>query len=318
LVRWYPAVWRARYGVEFAALLAAEFAERPRCWRRTADVVRGGLAARLAAAGLGGHPLDPAAARRAGLAACVCSLATFAAVAAALWAQLAVGWQWAPPGSPAVAAAMTAMSAAMMLLACLALAGLGWLARAALRGPRGERRALARPAALVTAGALVLVVGGRHFGNGWPGTGGHWWPHQGVVPGGLAAFTWACTLWASSYWAHPAALASFPAAQIAWMVISPAALASLTAGLAGLVRRVPGRAGGRWPGWYGAGAAAGMALFLAGAGCWLAAGTQGPHGLFHTGAIDAAGLAVMAAALIVGGLALQQIRRARPAGAARR
>jgi hypothetical protein len=52
LLRWYPAAWRARYGDEFAELLAADLAERPRCWRRTADVVRCGLAARLGEAGL--------------------------------------------------------------------------------------------------------------------------------------------------------------------------------------------------------------------------------------------------------------------------
>ena len=39
LLRWYPRGWRARYGDEFAELLLAELAERPRGWRRTADVV---------------------------------------------------------------------------------------------------------------------------------------------------------------------------------------------------------------------------------------------------------------------------------------
>ena len=35
--------------------------------------------------------------------------------------------------------------------------------------------------------------------------------------------SWAGTLWISSYWAHPVALGSFPAGELAWMVISPAA-----------------------------------------------------------------------------------------------
>src|SRR5262249_12297330 len=38
LLRWYPAAWQARYGDEFTELLIAEFAERPRSWRRAADV----------------------------------------------------------------------------------------------------------------------------------------------------------------------------------------------------------------------------------------------------------------------------------------
>ena len=74
------------------------------------------------------------------------------------------------------------------------------------------------PAALVLTCAVIMFVGGRHFGNGWPGTGGH---RPGLVPGGIAAFSWASTLSVSSYWAHPGALAGFPAAELAWMAASP-------------------------------------------------------------------------------------------------
>jgi hypothetical protein len=94
------------------------------------------------------------------------------------------------------------------------------------------------------------------------------------------------------------------------MVASPAALLSLATGGVQLVRRLElsprvlafetgiGRA-----------AAAGMTAFLAGALCWVAQAGPGPRGLFRTGDIDAAGLAVMAAALATGWLA---ISRARP------
>ena len=58
------------------------------------------------------------------------------------------------------------------------------------------------------------------------------------MPGGVAAFGWALTLSVTSYWAHPAALLAFPAAELAWTAISPAALAGLAAGLARLVRRL--------------------------------------------------------------------------------
>ena len=52
---------------------------------------------------------------------------------------------------------------------------------------------LLRPLLLTVAGLGVLVVGTHHFANGWPGTGGHPWAHQGVVPGGVAAYAWAST-----------------------------------------------------------------------------------------------------------------------------
>ena len=57
LLRWYPASWRVRYGAEFTELLVADLAERPRCWRRTADVAVSGTLARLSQAGLGGQRL---------------------------------------------------------------------------------------------------------------------------------------------------------------------------------------------------------------------------------------------------------------------
>ena len=50
LLRWYPAAWRSRYGEEFAELLIADISERPRSRTRTADVVRGGIVARLGTA----------------------------------------------------------------------------------------------------------------------------------------------------------------------------------------------------------------------------------------------------------------------------
>ena len=48
LVRWYPKAWRLRYGEEFTQLLNADITERPHSWRRTLDVARRGVAARVA------------------------------------------------------------------------------------------------------------------------------------------------------------------------------------------------------------------------------------------------------------------------------
>lgn len=54
LLRFYPRVWRARYGEEFTQLLIDDISERPHSVTRTADVVRTGLLARLASTGLAG------------------------------------------------------------------------------------------------------------------------------------------------------------------------------------------------------------------------------------------------------------------------
>jgi hypothetical protein len=333
LLWWYPARWRDRYGAEFTELLVADLAERPRCWRRTADVAVSGALARLSQAGLGGQRLAAADQARASLAALGCALAVFLTAGTAVWSQLLVGWQWSPPGTRAAAVATVVMTGTLLFflaLAVLAAVPVGWqLARRGFMGRRGVARRRRVPAEsaipggsggssprastartrllLIAVSLLVLIIGGRHMANGWPGTGGHPWPQRGLVPGGVAAFGWAMTLSVTSYWAHPAALLAFPAAELAWMVISPAALAGLITGLAGLVRRLdlPPRLL-RYQAWLGALAAAGMAVFLAAAASWALAGPHGPGTLFRPGAIDVAALAAMALALVVGGQALRR------------
>jgi hypothetical protein len=300
LLRWYPPAWRARYGDEFTELLLAEFAERPRSWRRAGDVARGGLLARLTGAGLTGHELEPSQQVRAGLATAVCSLAAFLAFGIAMWAQLTVGWEWAAPSATATRIGMVAMSAAALLLTVFVVLAVLPLAVAAAGGiVRGQARHLHGPLLIAVAGAVVLAVGSNHFQNAWPGTGGHSWPQQGLVPGGVAAFSWAATLSVSSYWAHPAALAAFPAAEVAWMVVSPLALVALVVGVAGTIRRLdwsPRLL--RYEAWLVSAAAVGMAVFLAGGCCWVLAEGSRP-GLFHAGAIDVVSLAVMMLALFV-------------------
>ena len=191
LLRWYPKAWRSRYGEEFTELLISDIGERPRSRSRTADVIRGGMVARLADAGLCGCAPEAAAQVRASLASLACCAAVF----------------------------------------------LGF---------------------------------GRHFGNGWPGTGGHPWARQGLVPGGVAAFSWASTLSVSSFWAHPAALAAFPGAELAWMAVSPLAGACVVVGAATAVRRTelsPGVLGFETR--LGIAACITMAVFVAGCCAWI-------------------------------------------------
>ena len=323
LLRWYPRAWRERYGAEFAELLAADITERPHHLPRTLDLIGSGLVARLADAGLAGFPVrGPAGERQqaASLASLGACIAVFAIIGAALWSQLTIGWQWQAPAGTATTAGMVIMSAAMLALTAIAAtAVLPVAAVVAARILRGHRRArLAIPALVFAASVAILVIGGRHFGNGWPGTGGHPWAkgeltlagHQligrGLVPGGLAAFSWAVTLAVSTYWLHPAALAAFPAGELAWMAASPLALAAAIWAAATLVRRAPLPVRLlRFEARLAVAACAAMLAFFAGCGCWVASGGQGP---FHAGTIDAAGTAILAAALAVAG---QAARRAR-------
>jgi len=317
LLRWYPRAWRSRYGEEFTELLIADIGERPRSRSRTADVIRSGIAARLADAGLCGDAPQAAARVRASLASLACCAAVFLGFGGAMWSQLVIGWQWSEPDTAGVTVATFVMSGAMLAFAVLALlAALPVAWSVVSRLARGRPPGLLGPSLLVLAGLAIVVAGGRHFGNGWPGTGGHPWAGRGLVPGGVAAFSWASTLSVSSFWAHPAALAAFPAAELAWMALSPLAVAGVVAGAATVIRRTelsPGlldfeiRLGGA--------ACVTMAVFLGGCCAWIADRAPGPGNLFHAGAIDLAGVAVMIAILAVARQAARQAARHARAGA---
>jgi hypothetical protein len=296
LLRWYPRSWRDRYGEEFTELLLDELASRPRDWRRGADIALHGLLARLASAGLTSRE-QPA---PAGMAAMAGALAVFCTLGAAMLAQLATGWQWASPGSATVTAATVIMTLAA---ACVAVLGLGavvpvgWRVLAAFR--RRDPRVM-RPAAIAAACAAALVTGARHFQNGWPGTGGTGASHH-LVPGGMAAFSWASTLSVSSFWAHPALLARFPAAELTWMAVSPAAGIALLVAAAVTVRRLslPARLV-RYLTRLARLTTGSAVIFLCGAVIWLAGERAGAGaGLFRPGLVDGAELLVMGLALTV-------------------
>ena len=321
LLLWYPRPWRERYGEEFAELLVSDIAERPGSLARTLDVAKGGLLARLSGAGLAGaalavRPGDAAlaAARSRHAAASLGTLgaasAVFLIVGAAQWSQLLIGWVWAArrqqPGTPAALlaaernATLGTSAAIIALLAIGVLAALPVLATVAARlaapASAGQRTRLAVPAVTLIAALTALVIGGRSLENNWIGTGGLHSP----VPGGLAAFIWAVTLFVSAYWAHPGMLAAFPDAERAWMELSPLVLAVAVASAVVLVRRAglsPRLA--RFEARLGLACCAVMTAFAALCAAWLAADgpLAGRAAPFHAGWINVASTAVLALTL---------------------
>lgn len=311
LLRWYPRAWRERYGEEFSELLLADIEERPHSWSRTFDVARRGAAARL---GLGGLVHSLAARERAGalLAAFVCAGFAFALFGTAIWAQLAIGWQWSRPSTPATAVAIVSMACLLAALAGLTAVGLMlvlWAVAARFATRRG--RALIGPFTVFLAGTVVAVLGARHFAAGWPGTGGHPWAHQHLLPSHVAAFAWAGTLSITSYWAHPGALLGFPADELLWMAASPVALVAAVAGGARTIRRLElSPRVLRFELELARLASGAMIAFAAAACCWIAAGGTGPRNLFHIGAIDFAAVAAMVVTLLVARRAAADARSA--------
>jgi hypothetical protein len=308
LTRAYPKAWRERYGDEFAELLTSEIEEEPTSWRRTTNVVVTGCLTRLVPTGLAGHGLQPVEQARASVVSLGCALAAFLAFGIAMWSQLTIGWQWSRPDTVGTTTAMVVMSATMLIFCALAVLAALPIARAVLkRFIQRQGRPLLRPTLVFVIGITLLVIGARHFGNGWPGTGGHRWADQGIVPGGMAAFSWASTLSVSSYWMHPGALSSFPATEVAWMAISPIAITCVVLGAASTVRglelstRVL-----RYESRLGSLASFAMIAFLTGCCLWVVDGGTGPRDLFHIGAINVIEVVIMGLALVIARLAVHR------------
>ncbi len=312
MTRLYPAAWRQRYGDEFSELLIADFAERRHCPSRTFDVLRGALVARLNGAGLVGPVVEPLRQATTSLAVLGGGFALFLTFGVSMWAQLSVGWQWSAPSTSATSTAMIAMSACVLCFAALgAAAAVPIVVGIVHASGSHEGRKFWRPLLLTGSGVIVMIIGSRHFANGWPGTGGHSWADQGLVPGGIAAFAWASTLSVTSYWAHPSALSAFPPPEVAWMFISPLALGASVVGFVKIVRRVDlSPRALRFEILVGRTVSVVMEAFLGAACWWVLRGTPGPRGLFRTGSIDVVALLFMAGAVVV---VLRTTHRARQA-----
>jgi hypothetical protein len=215
----------------------------------------------------------------------------------AIWSQLYVGWRWSKPEAPATYSAMAIMTVGLILVAVVvgaASAPIVWTVIS--RFARRKAPGLLQPSMVFTAGLAFVVLGAHHFQNGWPGTGGHRWADQRVVPGGVAAFVWSSTLSITSYWAHPSSLRAFPVGELLWMLLSPVAIAGLVAGTVQTIRRLelpPALV--RYEGRLCRIAVGGLGVFLFGVTMWMVDGGSGPADLFHVGVIDVVGLLTMVA-----------------------
>ncbi len=301
MVRFYPREWRARYGDEFAAMLADDIEERPRSVSRTLDLLRAASSARLSCAGLSGDALDGERQLRAGLVTIVVAAGVFLAAALAVWAQLTIGWRWAAPSAHWARSGMVLLTVAMALFAALAVAALAPLAWAAFRAALGgEVPGFRRSLLVLLAGLAILVAGSIYCDHGWPGSGGHEWAGRDLIPIAVARVCWSASFWVSTYWFHPGELLRFPLIELLWMVLSPLALTATLFGAAKTLRAMPLSAGMlRYESWVGAAVGLVMAAGLAGAASWVLLGSGASSSLYRAGAIDAGAIAVMGAMLVV-------------------
>jgi hypothetical protein len=299
LVRCYPRQWRARYGDEFTQLLVDELADGQRSIFRELDIVVHGIWTRLSYSGLAGTVLEPRLRLRAKFAALAGVLAIFLMLAAAVWSQLTVGWQWSAPADVTTKLGISIMSGSLFgigLLMAIFGASVGSLFLVRLR--RGGGPKLWGLALVFTLAAATLWFGSDHFAAHWPGTGGHAWSGSGLVPAWLARVVWAATLWITTYWAHPTQLTAFPASLVVWMLVSPLAWLALLCSSARVLRQTSlTKTGQGCAAVASAVAVALMTVFLVGAALWMSSDQSGPGNLFAVGTIDFVIVALLASGL---------------------
>jgi hypothetical protein len=289
LLRCYPRVWRDRYGDELVALLVDDLADRPHSWRRDIDVVRAGFRARLAGCGLSHGPVrDRSSVTTVATAAAIC----FVACALSIWTQLADGWLSAPPDTRAVTISLVALSAWLAGLLVVSLVFGARMVVAVVRALRsGDGRLLLRPLLSFASSGAVLVAGLRLIAATSPAL--HAARHS--VLARAAGIGWAATQPISTFWLHPHRLLALPAADIAWMLICPAAVASAGWSLFRLAR-VIGRYRPRRD-WY-AGSVVHVLFLpcLAGAAGWVIGSQHAANLNYRAGTLDLLLIAVMAVA----------------------
>jgi len=299
LARCYPRQWRSRYADEFTQLLIDELADGQRSVHGELNVIAHGLWTRLAYAGLAGAVVEPRLRTRARFVVLGGVSAAFVMLAAGVWSQPAVGWQWSAPASGTTKLGVSMMSAAifglgaLLMLLAVSLCGVLLHRLRHQSGPRVWSLAL-----VFLLAVAMLWLGSEHFAAHWPGTGGHAWSGRGLVPGWLARLVWAATLWITSYWAHPGALTSFPAGEVVWMLVSPLAWLILLCSVVAMLHQVTLTGRRAQCAALTSAAAVGMMItFLAGAAVWISSDTSGPGNLFAVGTIDFVILAVLAGGL---------------------
>ena len=288
LTRAYPSAWRDRYGDEFECLLVDQMLDGNFSFRQSANVVVSGCAARASLIGLRSAHNDHAVQRWSPMWMVVAST-LFIGFGGALWGQLTIGWQWARPTALGTRGAMCVMSLAMLIFALLTLFAAAsfliqwWRQRHLI----ASSRAMVIGAIVFLFGLVAFTLGAIHFSQHWPGTHGHPWSGRGLVPGGIGAFAWSATSSITAYWAHPAALAHFPTAVLAWMLLSPVALTATLVGLGTMMVTVRRDIRTSTPSiWWTRVLGITMLAFLFGALWWLVDGDAGPRNLFHRGVID--------------------------------
>jgi hypothetical protein len=183
-LRWYPAVWRDRFGEEFVALMEDDMAERQRWSRRGLNVAWKGSVARLVDFGVIGQTSDPPRQVRVGFATTMFFGLFFLATAPNLWAAPMIAWH---TFGTQRASAIVTLTTGLLTLSLgvisitVALSLFGLLGSAFWSIVRGSGRRLLVPTAAILASAAYLAVAAHLALRYVIAVGGIQWSDPGIA-----------------------------------------------------------------------------------------------------------------------------------------
>ena len=163
LLRWYPPAWRDRYGEEFIDHLEQEFTDRPVDRRRSINVARKGLVARIGDIGLSTTAATSCDVRAA-LGTSIALIALMTVVMIDLWSRAMLAWSRREYHPIPVSATTGVLTVALTLLTVVL--GTVFLAVAVFVGRqflRGRARPILGPSLLAAASIGFLIYAARIF-----------------------------------------------------------------------------------------------------------------------------------------------------------
>jgi hypothetical protein len=242
LLRWYPRVWRERYGAEFADHLEQEFADRPVDLRRSANVAFKGLAARASEVGLANGAIGPAGQTRAALGTSFVLIGLMAIIGLNFWSWVMLQWSartYHPIPVDATTGVLTATTG-LLVLALVAIM-LAVVISAVRQIVLGRGRMIMAPLGFAVGSVVYLYytvpwVPRMVAAYSRMAQGGYRWTHPGPAAYGLATIAHMVTQPWVSIW-DPGEVGG-PTSRAVMNDLAPLAVLVFVVAMAFLVRRV--------------------------------------------------------------------------------
>src|SRR5664280_1098148 len=273
LVKFYPKIWRQRYGAEFVDFMEQAITDAPHDAKRTTNIISRSVKVRLGELGIAGPTLDTSNTSRTALSTSTVLATVFTVFALFYWSSAMVSWNSNPRIATSISVSIWtgAITVSTMILALtLFLIGLSLIFHAVKRTFSKHEKKFVWPLVIVFVSATAILNSIHQFTRFTIARGGIQWTQLGIALKQVAGATqWVTqsTIWGPSWTGEN----SF--SQGVLHIGTPIAVAASAFGVAKLIRlsefSMTANRAGRWATKL---LTLGMILFLVSFAGWEVAG----------------------------------------------